>query len=237
MEAINILNPAGYEKRNFTHASEPGSYQMALVLNNTKANPGGEIEGEIFISGYGQITDAKIMMYTPPQLFNSEESFFHTGFDLKMRGNVAEISQGGKETKGFADAQQIGLSTLVRLTRDNRATELDMFSDADSRMHMVFSEARKPRAPVSFSLKLRKKIATGSFPLSIVFTYFNGEQWCTQLIEKDITIRNLVDRLDWRAALFLLFAAFISTAGDFENARTNITKLGSWIWDTSFPHK
>ena len=54
--------------QNTRFAKQPGEYRLAIRVSQAEIDPGGEVNLEIFITGYGEIRGAKLVFY-PPQYF------------------------------------------------------------------------------------------------------------------------------------------------------------------------
>ncbi|CAG9172344.1 hypothetical protein CURE108131_23265 [Cupriavidus respiraculi] len=206
--------------RRGANADASGSYQPIILIKNAKVNPGARIDGEIFITGYGAISSAKLAVYSSLGLFVDEASTYKSGFGERRDGDRLHILQGHQETQGGGNVLILFEAAVVR----EDSIIADPFSDS-TRDLVIFSETRAPQAPLSFSLKLHERCSPGTYQLAFGFTYFNGTEWCSEREEKQFVVRSLIDRIDWRAAALFLTAAAVSMVADLPGAIISVSRL------------
>lgn len=215
MDDINIQNDIYIAKdkkfpREGIHADSPGAYGLAIRLTNTVINPGDLLEGELFISGYGNISLSKLVFYPSPNLIDTNEnaSYILTGLgdnnDNKAKWGNERISI---SHSGVAlDLSESGLS----LRNWERATP---YFDTDTHPLPTIATERKlaGSAPMHLFLKTKKDALPGVYSLQFLYTYYDSQQWQNCLYEIQFTLRNFYQRHEIKVWLLGAFAALIST--------------------------
>jgi hypothetical protein len=79
------LGPA---PQNAPNSDKPGSYELAIRSNKAEVAPGDTVDLEIFITGYGRISAAKIVFNPPSYFINSAWSTVTHGLGQHANGNV-----------------------------------------------------------------------------------------------------------------------------------------------------
>jgi hypothetical protein len=213
--------------RKAPNSDKPGSYQPVIVFDNSVTNPGEILRGEVYFSGYGAIAQPKLHISGPRHVFSEEDSMWKQGFEEVFEGGNRLIKMGGTPQNGYA----FGVIHLTAKIEAEGKVIFDMFSDINQNLNTIASEDRCPDAPLSFELRIKSNCRPGIYEISFVFTYFNGSEWMTAAQKTNFTVRNLLQRLDWRVATLALVAAAVSLTADLANAFDNILRILKW----SFP--
>jgi hypothetical protein len=71
----------GSKPREGWGAESPGSYAPALRLVRSRLDPGDDVEGDVFITGYGQIETAKLVFYPSSGIFDQKSSSVRFGYE------------------------------------------------------------------------------------------------------------------------------------------------------------
>ena len=191
----------GSAPREGSEAARPGSYVPAVRLTQSRVDPGAMVEGDVFITGYGQIGFAKLAFYPSLGLINPLTSVVKFGYE--KRDEV--IFFGGQEAKCGDDGFIISLVGGVQV--DGWAAPSMFFDLKKNALPQIATETRQVRAPVSFVLQLRKDVRPGDYPLQFIMTYFNGESWCTATAIATVSVRNILQRWEIQAGLLAVAAA------------------------------
>lgn len=170
-------------------ASHRGSYSPIVRLHNPAVDPGEQLFGEIFITGYGEITHAKLSFYPSPGLFDSSQSRITDGFRRTADG----FAFGGQEHSVRDTGVTLALSGGLKLPAWDKST---MFFDlVEDEMPQISTEASlKGAAPFQFTLQTTKHSRAGQYVLQFVLTYHNGAEWAQGHIAVPFTVRNLLQR-------------------------------------------
>ncbi|MDR8369220.1 hypothetical protein NM213_04750 [Pseudomonas lactis] len=173
--------------RIFPDAEKPGSYQLATQANESILNPGDTFSFEQYITGYGEISGAKIQCYFSPDAFDHQHSTVDHSINVRELGNgISEHYWGSLTTK--IDPQGFAYS-LKGLSTPHWETDT-LFFDISTKMNGIaterklgFKDEKKVlgKAPFEFNLKTNKKIKPGEHHIDFYFTYFNSWEWiCTK---------------------------------------------------------
>ena len=214
------------KKRSALNAEKPGSYQPVVVLENSVLNKNEILAGSVFFSGYGAISQPKLFFQGPTHVFSEVESSWHQGFDVIREEGKIRLIFAAKPMNEFVFGN-VQLSAAV-VTTDN-TLDVDMFTDYRAGNSVIYSENRLVNPPVSFKLRVKNNCRPGTYEITFVFTYFNGESWVTATEKASMTVRSLLQRLDWRVATLAIFAAVVSMTADLETARQNVINLYKYL--------
>jgi hypothetical protein len=66
--AETSIGPAPQNARN---SGKPGSYELAIRADKAEVAPGDTVHLEVFITGYGKVSQAKVVFYPPPYFIDS----------------------------------------------------------------------------------------------------------------------------------------------------------------------
>jgi hypothetical protein len=148
--------------------SGPGAYESVILISQPIADPGGRLQVEVYLSGYGVIQAAKVAFYPSPSVFTISRSVVATADDkpgpIDPLGMVAS-----------PDASRL--------------------FDAKGK-YRISTECRTPRgnAPINLDLEVSGTAKPGPHSIQFVLTYFDGQTWKMASKNADFTIRNFYQR-------------------------------------------
>lgn len=186
-----------------------GDYVPILVLENTHVDPGHSLSGYALMSGYGSISNAKLLFEIPDSLFVKEKGEY--GADIIHNGQY--WVQGSVIDKGE------GTSYLKCL--DNK-TFLDM---PGKPLGTIWAEGKYPSAPFTFRLPLKSDCKAGAYRVVIVLTYYDGESWRAKRDEVSFVVRSVFQRHEHCVASLALIAAIGTILTAIPTAYTAMTHL------------
>jgi hypothetical protein len=203
---------AGSRPQNAANASKPGAYELALRVARGEVAPGGSVEVEVFITGYGDLQGAKLVFFPPPYFVDAKHS--------KWRYDMGELPD-GRAVFGTTEQSFIGdVGAILDLSSGGLIAPgwnfPSLFFDltdnptAAARIHPIVTEFRQERAPVEFTLKIHKKVPKGSHDLRFYLTYFNGQEWKTDSKSIAVSVPNWFKRnegLTWTIGALSFIAA------------------------------
>jgi hypothetical protein len=202
----------GPTPQNARNSDKPGSYELAIRLNEAEVNPGDMVHLEVFLTGYGVIDGAKIVFYPPPSFFDPTWSSWR--YDI---GPLPDGSYGfgTTETKFGSDAGVTLIVSPAGIPGDNWPAPSLFFDttnqpESSAGIHRIATETKAPNAPVEFSLQTRRTIPSGTHRLYFYMTYFNGQEWKTAKQAVDLMVRNFFQRneaLTWTVGILAFIAA------------------------------
>lgn len=210
--------------RNFANSDRPGSYRLASVLRESVLDPGGTIEIDQFITGYGECSGLKITFYPSNKLFVEEESFFEHGLQL-TKDNPPKVIWGGT----VATISNEGTSINPIMKNDGCGGYSAVF-DIRENSNFIFTERRSPKAPFSYRLKLKRDSTSGPHYINFYLTFYNGNEWVCQEERVNFKINNMFEthstKLSWIAAIALL----VTIAHDgLSPILDSLHEVGKWI--------
>jgi len=186
--------PADSPTRKAPNADAPGSYTPVMCLD-----PGETVVGTMFFTGYGKIAGAKMVFYPATQIFEIDGCVIKFR-DLQQR---AGSNRSDFVTREFTGNDQ-GATIAFPLWPQPDGSSVDYFFEVPGndrgtlRLHTENVTQVKPgddfSAPLSFRLRTRKTARAGTYPLTFVFTYFNGANWLTVSLGSTFTVRNILQR-------------------------------------------
>lgn len=189
-EIMRIRTDKPRAGKNFESA---GSYQLASKVYYNVVDPGGVLEFDQFITGYGLIGNSKIFCFVSDSVFEKENSFCtHSLMKNKMGVNFGGIKQ-KIDASGF-HCQIAGLKLDNWESSTSYFDLSDAGDDSDKACPIIATEVKMLNPPFSFKLKLKNKVLPGDYSMDFYFTYFNGEKWvCTKESVK-FKVRSFLER-------------------------------------------
>lgn len=185
--------------RNAPNASKPGAYNLATRVGKTVINPGDEFKIEQYITGYGNITQVKLVCYLSSDIFDEKHTYVIYG--MKFNDTTEKYDWGRHQTHLTDPGLTIGLLGL----QCEGWSEPTMILDAEPPTHRVTTEIKQVTAPLDYTLKTLKTISPGDHYIDFHLTYFNGEKWCISKEKTPFKVRNLFEKhakkISWLAVL------------------------------------
>jgi hypothetical protein len=147
--------------------SKPGTYDLVIGVSQPIVDPDDRFWVEVYISGYGLIHAAKVLILYSPSAFITDSSRVRCGNGewkpLDPQGNVVSLHD-------------------------------PSFFDAGGRYQIATEGKTDGNAPVQFDLAISKRAKAGPHSIQFVLTYFDGQTWKTASKNADFTIRNFYQR-------------------------------------------
>jgi hypothetical protein len=201
--------------RSAMFAKEPGNYELAIRALNPEIEPGGTINLEVFITGYGEIKGAKVYFLAPPQFIQTGKAIFGLT-EKRSLDNLREFEFGGRE----ALTNEHGIIWIGIAGFGANEQEATSFIDVHySKSYVgqkpfshILTENKSKNAPISLDLKTKEDVKPGRHQLKLYFTYFNGKEWKTSLASTEVEILTWMKRNEFKAycvgIIFTIIALF-----------------------------
>lgn len=206
--------------RMFPNADKPGSYQIATLTKESILNPGDNFSFEHFITGYGEISGAKMQCYFSPDVFDHAHSTVDHSINQREIGNgQAQMYWGSIQTK----IDPSGFASSLRGVEVARWKQNTLFFDASEEINGVATERRYGskegslrigNAPFLYNLKTNKKIKPGDHHIDFYFTYFNGWEWICSKERVSFKINNMFERYATPLSIIATIAILLSIFKD-----------------------
>jgi phage FluMu protein Com len=198
--------------QNKPNADGPGCYDLVFRRPRADVTPGGEVEVAIYITGYGNISGAKLYFVPPTNFLDPDGCYVDFGLNMRAdnlghfgatRQEIAgesftiDLSSGGLQAPGWSGPSlffddNIGIAT-ESATRD--------------------IESGAPEPPVKFTLSVKEKIASGDHDLNFVLTYFNGREWVIAYRTASLRVPTLYERhAGWAWSIGTVIAVIATAA-------------------------
>lgn len=222
---MSTLPELGNKPQHGWGAEAPGSYAPVMRILRTRLDRGEDIEGEIFITGYGRIETAKLVFYPSLGLIEEKESTVRFGYEI-VGDNVCF---GGQEE----NLEEAGatMSLVGGLMRQGWARPSLFFDMSGGTLPIIATEMKQKWAPVSFCLRIRDDARPGDYQLRFTLTYFNGEEWRTVPETATVVVRNLIQRYELAAAIIAVVAAVVGSIAAVVTIVPAVTWLTHvWCW-------
>ncbi|WP_332861423.1 hypothetical protein [Janthinobacterium svalbardensis] len=203
-EELSMLEIKEAGPRGKKNADKVGAYLLASRINSTVVDPGGFFEFEQYITGYGEISSAKLQCYISGDIFEKGDNSFlknGMGYDGKNIWFGEEIYK--FEAEGFA----CHIAGVVH----EKWTESTPFVDSEvDGTAGIMTERKYGDAPFHYRLKIKKSVKPGDYRVDVYFTYFNGEKWQCNKETVSFKIRSFFER--WSTGLSILGILATGTA-------------------------
>jgi hypothetical protein len=184
-------------------AEKEGAYHLASRVFTNTINPGAVFKFEQYITGYGEISTAKIQCYISSEIFDNENSTVINS--LKEEGN--EFSFGAQEDKISGEGFTCHLSGAVMDGWSESTMFVDMSGDKSK---TLLTEHKLENAPFFYKLKLKDDVKPGGYTIDFYFTYYNGDKWQCSKESVDLTVRNFFEIHAKTISTLAIVAASIS---------------------------
>lgn len=170
---------------------------------------------EVFVTGYGEIGPAKLILNTPADAVDTDLSLVWS--DLRMEPN-GRLIFGTSATRLEPDGFVCELGGMIRdewpsatFFFDREPRQVD---GTDPGAPIILTEARTGGRPL-FRVKVvvSRRAKPGSHSATFVLTYFNGEEWRSSVRDIPFQVTNILQRhegLAWGMAL----AAAVATIAE-----------------------
>ncbi|NMY04588.1 hypothetical protein HBO12_16640 [Pseudomonas sp. WS 5059] len=169
------------------NSEAPGSYRIATLISETVINAGATLTFEQYISGYGEISGAKIQCYISSDIFSSETSLVRCSLATE---NEQHIVWGSIEQRIEGSGFRMALEG-VHPPHWGKST---IFVDASERINSVITEMHYKNPPFTYILSTKKKIKSGVHYIDFYLTFFNGREWVTNKERVEFKIRNFFEK-------------------------------------------
>ncbi|NMY32876.1 hypothetical protein HBR94_15365 [Pseudomonas sp. WS 5412] len=202
--------------RSHANSEAPGSYNIATTISKTVINAGEKLTFEQYITGYGEISDAKIQCYISSDIFSSETSLVKCGLGLE---NEKDLAWGNTEQSIEGDGFRMTLDA-ISVSHWDKST---VFVDASERMNSVITEMRYKNPPFTYILNTKKKAKSGIHYIDFYLTFFNGREWITNKERVEFKIRNLFEKYTTPISGLAIVASVSAIA------KIILMPIGKWI--------
>jgi hypothetical protein len=176
------------------NADRPGEYRLAIRILDAEIDPGDELRLEIYIVGYGKIRGSKVSFRPPLYFIDPEGSKAVFG----ARGAGGRLLWGGKQERMNPEGFTVLMSGLQKEGWED-TPYIDVLppeqADKDALgIATIATEKKYGAAPIGITLKVQDEAPTGTHNLQFFFTYFNGNEWKSDIQSVDVLVRNWVRR-------------------------------------------
>lgn len=202
----------GSRPRNKDNFDKPGHYEMVAFLNKNEINPGDSVIVKIYFSGYGVIGASKVYISISKNIFTKDSSYSLTGLGRSETGGLywGAIRQDyDSVTSTVAGIPGIG---KFNPSLWGKPTSYVDFERDSVNIAILTEFSLHNNAPYSFHLMTMKDVEAGSYPITIVYTYFNGQVWLGEQQIVTIKVKNIIERNPgwaWVIGIVGLLLAFV----------------------------
>lgn len=224
----NILNSS--KPRAATNADATGKYELIAQASNLVANSGDEVTIDLYITGYGKISDGKIYFSLPSTSVNGQVSSTVT-HGIKFLNSEAFCGfTWGNVTDEFTSSFVLGLNGGIQV---DEWPETTMFFDShtsasDHKNNIILTEELLGgEPPFRVKVNFNKRSKPGVYNVSCILTYFNGESWQNSSLQLGIVIRTIFQQYEGWVSFLGILAALGSSTG--------IVALAIQLWSLLHP--
>jgi hypothetical protein len=207
-----VGQPAVPPPRRGPDGDAPGSYELVPRLSAAVVNPGESVELDVFLAGYGRIGSSKLVLHTPPDAVDPSRS--------KVWSDIAQTEKGFEFGKTERPLDPEGfVARLGGVNPDGKWDQSTFFFDADWFTSPseswgtppVMTEASK-FPPFRIRIQVPEKVRPGRYAMFLLFSYFNGQQWCASHREVAFQVTNTLQRHEGIAWVLGVGAALAAIA-------------------------
>ena len=187
-----------------------GSYSLITVIKNPVINPGDTVAIDQYISGYGAGSGVKVVYYPSLEIFDQEKSY--VSFGPKVNGDNP-VTWGGSYGKPDANGGTLTFGPMYRTAAGRLVTFCD--ADAGSGRNNIITEIQLDgKPPFHYLLKTKENTKSGSYKISFIFTYFNGENWNSSIETVDFKVQNSFERYSTTLSILAALALITTIVSD-----------------------
>ncbi|MBC3256618.1 hypothetical protein HU733_14015 [Pseudomonas paralactis] len=206
----------GSSFRKQPNAQYPGAYQLATKAESLIINRGEVLKFSQYITGYGEVSGAKIQSYISPGAFDIKASTVKHSLEVVSVAGGVVPKRWGLVEQEFPESGFVVIMGGMRASEDDRGTSFfDVASsDGEDFANSVFTEIDATSAPFEYSLKVLNKARPGMYSMDFYFTYFNGAEWVVSKERVEFKINNAFERFNGPLSLFAAIAIGVTILGD-----------------------
>lgn len=201
----------GAKPRNMQDADSPGHYELVTQLDKGEIDPGDSVTLSIFISGYGNIGESKLVIEKLPAIFDIGSSYT-LAINFELVGKDKDGRDVGKVVYQRAGIPAPFVITLggVKVRGWPRST---YYVDEEPTSHgalNILTESTFPQAPFSVHFQTDRKIEPGAYNFAVIYTYFDGKEWVGEQQTINFKVKSYVERNNTWFTILGLVLAFIA---------------------------
>lgn len=182
--------------------NKPGCYDLVFRRPRTEVTPGEDAEVELYITGYGMISGAKLYFVPPANFIDPGLSWVEYDLGPREDGIRFGATRRPMGDRGFAiDLSSGGI-------KPPHWSKSSLFFDAGVG---IATEDGTPEPPVKLVMKTKKEISTGDHNLIFSLTYFNGLEWRMAYRAASLHVPTLYERYEGWAWIAGIIVAMIAT--------------------------
>jgi len=194
-------------------ADRPGRYVPVVRVHNQVVDPGESLVGDVFFTGYGEISIAKLQFTPSFGVFERDGCTWWSGMTKEDLDDGSAVMRFGGEPHRLGAEHGVTLHlTSGGIATDSWERRTIFFDRArsDNSVPQIATECVLDKAPVEFELQTQKRARPGAYSIRFVLTYFDGEEWQVAAHEEIFRIRNLLDR--WQVTIAIVGAIAAASA-------------------------
>jgi hypothetical protein len=198
--------------RNKEFYDKPGHYEMVALLDNTEINPGDTFNVSLFFSGYGEIGSSKVYFKANKNIFLDTGCYISGGLSGDKNNHVFWTAVKDSISGFFGGVMPLGGLKMRNYPEWGGSTSfIDLDTNSKS-IHIFPENSIDQHPPYYFHLSARDDIEAGPYVVTLVFTYFNGQEWAGQQIQLNFKVKNIIERNPgwaWVIGILAVLIAFI----------------------------
>jgi hypothetical protein len=214
--AERTVNLSNGPPRQGAFAKNPGKYEIVVRAVNQIVNPGGTVLFEAYITGYGEITVAKLYSSFPKDIIEIGENTYVT----HSLGNDNTNIYFGARKETIDQAGNIMDLVGIKTEKWDYSTmfiDFNLFSfkpkSALVQTRKILTESNINKSPVEFHLKTIKEASPGIYTFKFYLIYFNGSEWNISTEKIQIEVPSWLKRHEgWAWAIGIILALIASWA-------------------------
>ena len=195
---------------------------MAVQVQNTELTPGDSLELDIYFSGYGEIEGSKLFFSTAKGIFQEDSSYVK--HSLYRDGNYLDW---GRTTQYMKNPSRFSLTFSGLKLPDWKEPSIYLdFDDRDSNNYILISERDAIYAPIHIHFPIKQNAPSGNYYATLVYTYFNGQEWVGSTQRVDFKIDNWVEahpRSAWGIGILVAIIVVIPFPKYWKWAKNHLT--------------
>lgn len=202
--------------RSKKHYNANGHYELAAAINGTEINKGDSALVEVYITGYGQIEQPKILVSCSSNEIFEDFYVQHSLGGKKTGSNFTDVKWGYLKNKLKALPATLEINGGISFTYHssfNKDSLIDYgnFIDAtkDSKSMSLMTEIKIVNPPVAIHFQIKDQARADNYRLNLYLTYFNGSEWVGSNASIDFRINNYLQEHELALGILAAAAALV----------------------------
>jgi hypothetical protein len=206
----------GDRPRNKDNFDKPGYYEMVAYLDKSEISPGDSFNVNIYFSGYGEIRLSKVFFSVSKNIYKNNECYGMGGLTIYGKASDSTYTWGANVQK--LKIMNAGVIPLEGVSNTHspewgEPTNYVDYGEEPGSIAILTEMTLLHNPPYSLHLKTLDDAEPGNYTITLVYTYFNGQEWKGNKQVLALKVNNIIERNPgwaWAIGILAVLLAFIA---------------------------